>query len=229
MELTAEQTAIADKYGAKMFAEELASYPPARVEKLEHDEPGAVERYRETVLGRWRASAVAFLSPVECYRHALKGGFDPNNSTWRAMFQELTGLKLPRTIAGTMEAVRTYCGESAVNAVDQEREAYQQQKQEEQERKAAEVERAAAERQERIFQDYRQTVLAGEPLHGESLLDLARRLQIAVHPRTAGTLRRRIMWAQANRAKITGKGHCPQSVFDLYRECQQRLAEPVTA
>lgn len=225
MELTAEQTAIADKYGAKMFASELAKYPAERVAKLEQDSPGAVERYRVQLLEDWRENARQFLQRETCYARHLRGAFHPDNKTSRAMLAELTGIVLPATVGGTRQAIRQHCGESYCAAEDSAREKAEREARETAERK--ESERAAAELEQRL-QGHRETVCSGEAISGESLLELARSLGIDVHPRTAGMLRKRVAWVEAHRNARWGKAHLPGSVCELYRRCQELLS-PVTA
>ena len=51
-----------------------------------------------------------------------------------------------------------------------------------------------------------------------------RSLGIDIHPRTVGTLRKRVNWIGDSGARVTGKGGLPDGVWSLYHDVRAKLA-----
>ena len=124
------------------------------------------------------------------------GALHPDNKAIRQLFTALTGIELPRTVSGTESAIAAgpVWGPLVADCRRAWREA----------REAAEL--AAS----------RQRFAAGERVTGGELLAVARSIGIDVHPRTAGTLKNRVLEIGGGSARIRG-GRCPDGVWEVYR------------
>lgn len=94
----------------------------------------------------------------------------------------------------------------------------------ERERKAAERAEREREAEKKRLAELRLALSAGDPIDGSDLVDVARWLGIDVHPRTVGMLRQRIASVCANQCRFRGKAAPAQSIYRLYRDCQESIA-----
>jgi hypothetical protein len=135
--------------------------------------------------------------------------FHPDNNGYRKLFALVTGIELPDGSNATREAVAAYIGSEKFVALEAERAAVD-----------------AAKEQKRIEEHKaRMDSLAArldDGIGGDELLELARHLNIDVHPRTAGMLRRRV-WIIKDGTASVRKGGSVQSAFKVYKEVANAL------
>lgn len=129
------------------------------------------------------------------------GMLHPDNPRSRKLFTGVTGIPLPPTVSGTDAALAADPVWGPALA-DYRRKA---------DREAAERRNAESAR----LEDLRQRFASGERVTGDELIDVARAAGIDVHPRTAGTLRRRVVEIGGGSARVRG-GACPDGVWALY-------------
>lgn len=206
----------ADAYGNSMVDREIARHKkncPERLAKVTADE---LQRYRESWVEIGAALANDIFSKSDNFiKRVEQGLLHPSNATSRKLFTDVTGVSLPKTVKGTQAAVAGYCGEqiaayrAALHAEHQRQEA---------QRLAAENAKQAV-----IIAGIETRIIAGDFVSGDELVQIARHLEIEIHPRTVGTLRKRVVQVKAEQARITGRGYAPSSIYELYREVADTL------
>jgi hypothetical protein len=213
-----------ERYAAAMLKIELEhqeEYHAERLAKTRAENPEIIDQYRDRMAEDGRALATAILERSEVFlKRARYGLLHPQNKVSRKLFEAVTGVKLPHTSSGTHDAVYGYCGDAMVK--------YEAGLKAEQDAKEnAEAEKKAE--ADRIYIGKISTkVAAGDWISGGEMLDLARSLAIEVHPRTAGTLKRRIHGCNGGSARISGKGKVPYTVYDLYKEISEVIKSNTT-
>jgi hypothetical protein len=216
MTLTPNQHAAVEQFAQSRYDDEMAYYREYRAEQLAKITPEQLAEYKEKLRSEAHQWVEIILDPDRMMERHSKGFLHPSNKNWRALFTAFTGVELPNTVAGTDAAFRKYIGHERYEAFLQgrrdEREAKEQQR----------LADKAAERQKRI-DAIAAKVKQGEYVSGDDLVDLLRHLEIDIHPRTVGTLRKRVVEIKADQARIRGRG-LPNGMYHLYQAAQLKLA-----
>jgi hypothetical protein len=186
------------------FAGDLKS---ERFLKLSADQQGElIERAKTGIVDELRKLTLRIDARDVSLLHSAT--FHPSNKRYREFFTLQTGVALPNGATATHDAISKWIGAERLQAHASQVEA--ERARVEGEKSAAESARLAA-IVEKIKRD--------EPIDGDSLIDACRFLGIEVHPRTAGTLRKRVVSINSSTARITGKG-LSNEPYRLYRACQ---------
>lgn len=181
-----------------------------RFTKLSPEEQAPlIERARETIgqevdklLGRIAVKDINIL---------LTGTLHPSNKIYRKIFTEETGVNLPNGANETRQVVASWIGEDKLDA-------YHQEKADKEKRIADEKAAKEAARLNVIHQKVRDDI----PIDGDSLVDLCRYLGVELHPRTAGTLRKRVVEINSTAAsvrKIKQASGLSNEPYKAYVEC----------
>lgn len=159
------------------------------------------------------------------YDRFRNGLFHPDNRNSRKLLSGLFGVSLPTKRAELRDVIRRDvigCELFDSFVADDEREAA--------EKEAAEAAReAAAERKRvaRLLSAAVPKIVAGEPIHGSDLAEIAGLLGVVLHPRTIGTLRQRIGSINASQARVSATGSrrftCPGTAYECYRTVRSLL------
>jgi hypothetical protein len=201
--------AAIDAYAAGMVKHHANYRPQANAAELATIEANARERAKEQIEGI-RTKSAAYIAGV------YQGRLHPDNKQSRALFEAVTGLKLPGTVKGTWEAVKAYAGPE-IDAYEAARDAERQAEQAAADAKA-EAERAA------WFATVAERVRNDQPISGADLCEACRELSIEVHPRTAGMIRE--SWLSVNTTEgarkpgRNGKASHTNTPFRLYQQCK---------
>lgn len=216
VELTEEQTAAVRAHAERMIAQEyqfLRETQPARFAAATAEMRAEFEKRQHAEALR---DASIILSPRHLWEVARRGAFHPSNKSWRALLGTLHGVQLPPGAGATHDAVRALVGPSWDVWENEKREAAE---------RAENEKREAAEVKERARIDVLKVkIAAGESVTGDELADVGRSLGIDIHPRTVGTLRKRVNWIGDSGARVTGKGGLPDGVWSLYHDVRAKLA-----
>ena len=190
----------------------ISNTPPEKMAQVTEDR---INQFKVAATQRGESMAHDILRDKEAlYKGHRAGRFHPDNRDSRRMFTDLTGIELPKTQKGTDPIIEVYIGAEFIKAWKDRRDA------ERAEKEAAERQRKADEHAAWISKIA--TCLAGDkPIGGDALLDYARHIGIKVHPRTAGTLLRRVDsiregQAHVHRVRSGKKSHLPDAVWDLF-------------
>jgi protein required for attachment to host cells len=199
---------IAQDWFASMYAKDLTSERFLTLSQAERDAltSGALERTKELV-----ARTVERLNERDI-KLVTGATFHPDNKYSRRIFALVTGQQLPKGANDTHSVVLAYVGQEKLDALRQEREDKERKRQEEQDARQREI-------NERIVARIR----AGESVSGEELADAVRYLNIPAHPRTIGTLRKRVLSINADSAKVyktKTKGQLSNEPYNLYAACK---------
>ena len=210
------QAAI-EKIVARQIATELD-----RLAERNRPRPEAAEiaAAKERAAARWQSVVDTFADKAATALGAESGRFHPSNKDTRALFATVTGIKLPATVGGTMAAIAEYVGEEGAKAIADARQAYEERTAREREAREADIAAKHAKRIETIKTD----ILGGRPVSGEDLIDIARHLEIDVHPRTVGMVRNRVISISDGSARISGVG-LSDSAWRLFRLVKAMLIE----
>lgn len=153
------------------------------------------------------------------WESCCKGRFNTSNKISRALFQGVTGIKLASAYRDADKQLQEYVGHDVVAARAQR--IYEEQQ------KKAEEDRL---KKQAAYDDWinriQQSLVDDKPIGGESLVGYARHIGIDVHPRTAGTLFKRVSTIQSGtattfRSPSGRKSHLPDTVWDLYRAVRE--------
>lgn len=209
-------TAAAEEYAKFFYDKELErvrKHMPHRLAGLTDERLGEFWQHLVDDGHRLAAHIVAkdeaFCSRVE------QGLLHPDNKASRRLFERVTGRDLPRTVKGTAAAVAEYCGPQL------ERYRAARQAERDAEERAEREEREAAERA--AIDDAKDRVRRGVPISGEELLTLAKDIGVKVHPRTAGTIRQRLVSVRKGAAKVRGN-HAPDNVWRVWQTVWHAIA-----
>lgn len=223
--LTDSQLSAVREFAQFLYNNELAyhrEHRPELLAKMEREEPGKLAEFRAKCDADALTAAEQFTDTDKLLDRVRRGALHPSNRHYRALFTGLTGCRLPATAGGTREAVRQYIGADRFDAyyaaLEADREAQERARHDAQESKG----RAAVERMA-------ETVKAGRPIDGDSLATLARSLGFDLHPRTVGTLRKRVVSIGPDGGRVTGRGFLPDTIWRLYREVREKLAGTAAA
>lgn len=181
-----------------------------RFTKLSPEEQAPlIERARETI-GQEVDKLLARINEKDI-KILLTGTLHPSNAVYRTIFTEETGVTLPKGANDTRQVVADWLGQEKIGAYRQEKEA---------EAKRIADEKAAKEaaRLDAIHQKVRDDI----PIDGDSLVDLCRYLGVELHPRTAGTLRKRVVEINSTSAsvrKIKQASGLSNEPYKAYVEC----------
>ena len=202
------------QYAERMMEHDLTLYrrrfPDDWQARLDAD-PERVADWRAGHITKAEAVAESITSRSREFAERItNGALYPDNKATRQLFTALTGIELPRTVGGTESAIAAdpVWGPLVADC-----------RRERQEAEAERVKLAEAERMEREAAELaasRQRFAAGERVTGCELLAVARSIGIDVHPRTAGTLKSRVVEIGGGSARIRG-GRCPDGVWEVYR------------
>jgi hypothetical protein len=217
MQLTESQqqaiTAFADYlYHQEMdYHREQAKTRPIVAERLAALTEQDLAAFRQKLVTTAEADASDFLDTDRLLERERKGTFHPSNTGWRRLFVSLTGVNLPGTSGGTSDAIKAYIGPEKWDTYYAKRKAAADGK--ERQRQEAEAEQAR-----KHLDGIAGKVRAGEPIDGSDLATLAQSLGFDPHPRTIGTLRKRVIAIGPNGGRVTGRGFLPDTVWNLYRD-----------
>lgn len=136
--------------------------------------------------------------------------FHPTNKFSRELFAAITGIELPKSVNGTHEAVEAYIGEEIL---------------------AAEAARIEADRLDKEGAAKRELDkrLAGIKLQfdfgitGDEMLLLVENYGIKLHPRTVGTIRRRLSLIGPGSVSVFGRGSLPDTVLEVWRCLNRKI------
>jgi hypothetical protein len=142
---------------------------------------------------------------------ALNGTFHPSNRYYRKLFKIITGIELPNGSNDTREAVIKWVGQDKIDALNKAKE----------DEKAAERAIEAQKEQEYINK-LKEKVIKDESITGDELVDVARSLNIEIHPRTVGMLRNRVRGITSSQARITGKS-TGNSPWEIYKQVKNAI------
>ena len=219
MTFTPSQQAAIDRFTAARVQRDIARYQRQREENPRFSEltDDRIAQHKAYTRQFAEELTAAILDRAALCKHIRTGTFHPRNPLLRALFAELTGITLPRTTGATKAALIDYIGRETFDAYARRRE---QECRAEEEAKCAAEQARQDERLAGILRDLRQ----GEDVTGPELVDAARALGIDVHPRTVGTLRRRVRLAGASGISYVG-ARLPSSVAILYRTARAKARE----
>lgn len=214
--LTKEQTAA-----VKRRAQDHVKLQKEYFEKRPPREPITDEQWAEYERGCETRSIeesidLIYKTPVAVQR-AATGWFHPSNKASRRLFTGITGLRLPNGVGASARVVEEYF-EGAIAAYW---------KAKEDESVAARVARELE--QERIeakrLAEIEQRVRDDKAISGMELVDLARHLDIDVHPRTVSTLRHKVFELRRNTGRVAKNLRDSTSAWKVYRQCVSALQE----
>lgn len=146
---------------------------------------------------------------------ALTHTFHPSNHFYRKFFKEVTGIELPNGSTATYDAVANFVGKDKIDAIFKAKA----------DQKRAEEEKKAAKEAERI-EKLKQLIENDKPVTGDDLVDVARSLNIEIHPRTVGMLRKRVTSINSSQGMVRGKD-TGDSPFNLYRQVRNAIQTTV--
>lgn len=156
--------------------------------------------------------------PTCLIQRAGQGMLHPDNKISRQLFTDVTGVTLPPTVGGTQAIVRAYVGDELWNRYFAAREA---------ERLQVEQEKADAAKliEDQRLASIKSRFLANEYIKGAEFVDLAKSLEVSIHPRTIGVLREKIHEvAFDGRCTMLNKRHAiPQGVSIAHRDVKAKL------
>ena len=187
-----------------------------RFNRLMKDNPDAIEEFRERKRqdGVDLAENIREKSPVFMKRFR-QGLLHMDNKLSRMLFEAVSGVQLPNNTSGAYRIIEEWCGDSLVQ--------YDLARKEELERLEADRKAEEDRRRSEEIGKICSRISGGQPVCGTELLDIARHLSIDVHPRTAGTLKRRVRSIGGEGARISGKGTLPVSVWQILRDVKEKL------
>ncbi len=177
--------------------------------KMKQITPDFIERFKE----RMRSDCRDLISEIQeqpcCFARLNAGRFHPDNKLSRQVFEGVTGIKLPATSKGTRETIREYIGLGWIDRKEAE--------QAENLRKKAEAELKAKANERSNYKDHLINQVRVK-ISGAELVDLARMLDIEVHPRTAGVLQRNILEIRnCDSMRVYGKRPSTDGAWSLLR------------
>lgn len=220
-----EKTEAAQKYADGMWAFERARQVEIDAERFENCPAEQIANYRAGLLID-AGELVETLHTCEgIYAEATRGRFHPSNKISRQIFLDLFDVQLPATVSGTREAIRRYVGAETWDRMERE-EAEGIRASEE--RLTAEKQQAADDEDAGEFERIAPLIRADKQISGDDLVFMARQLNVEIHPRTVGTLRRYIVAVNSGSSKVH-KGHRGGKAYDVYTSCQRMLAETIEA
>ena len=143
------------------------------------------------------------------------GMLHPSNRWSRRLFTGLTGLPLPSGVKESRLAVVDYLGQDVycnyIQGLQDARDAKEEAKRQAEAQEVAERVRAILDK-----------IRENQQVDGDELVVAANAVGVHVHPRTVGTLRKRVYWITSDRAAMVGK-RLPNSVYQVYRAVQAEL------
>lgn len=205
---------IATEHAKAMLQREIDYCMKERPDRIARFTPEERAKMEAEFIEKQKAEALKRIGEFESQDGLLKmhriAALHPSNKNTRKMFEQWSGKKLPKSPTETERWLREFIGPDIVDAYYAKREADAAA---EQAAKDAEEARKHAEAMAKL----KGRVIANEPIGGGDLVDLARSLNIEVHPRTAGMCFKRIRTIQKDTATVTGKGDAGQA-HDIYRQ-----------
>lgn len=205
-----KRTAAIRRYADSKYRHEIdyqKQYNPERLAAVPQTE---LDRYRSECLANAEQVAAEIDDKTKCAVAFLRGRFHPSNDWSRRLFSDLTGIALPPTVAGTDTVFQAYCGAE----IDAEHE----RKRIEQEAKESAAREAEQRKRDERKAKLSAKVAANESIPGDDLAELCGMLGIELHPRTIGTLRKRVRSINSQSATIVGKG-LSDAAYHAYLSC----------
>jgi hypothetical protein len=221
---TPELEQAAARWAADMLSHELAFYAehqPERLARLRQENPNVEREFIEKKTAIARETITEILNPSDVIlARVCTGMFHPSNPSTRRLFEVATGISLPNTVNGTRQTVAAYFGEHLTRFIDKQNA----------EKRLEELARKQKEQQaeESRLAKIRDDIRNERDVDGADLVEFARSIGIEIHPRTAGTVLKRLVSFRGSSARITGKS-LPDNVWRLIRDVQNAIAEPVQA
>jgi ribosomal protein L12E/L44/L45/RPP1/RPP2 len=218
--LTEQQKTAANAYGDSLYQHQIEHQQEYNPERLAKVPQADLDAYRQRMHDDGEKLALEILSTDTLMPHVAVCRFHPSNAASRRLFTALTGVSLPATVGGTREAIAAFVG-PAYDAY------YADQEAERTEKETAKREQKQRKEQERIDAIIAD-IQSGEAIDGEELVDVAKHIGVSVHPRTIGTLRKRVYSITAQQARFRGRNRLPNTVFEVFRAVAAKL-ETATA
>jgi hypothetical protein len=190
---------------------------PARLAAILADNPRHFVQYYQTWINKGNdfVADVLAKSP-ELFQRIYEGLLHPDNKASRALFTATTGVTLPATVKGTVEAVASWGGA--------ELSAWQAAKQLEYEaaKSAKLASEQAAERE--AVATVRENFTSNKFVSGADFVLLAKSLGIEPHPRTIGTILKRVDGIQISGSlQLRGRGKTSDGLTQLFHTVKQAL------
>lgn len=198
------------KYAETMIGYELEHYEKFQPERLKALSEEQITEWKQ----RMHASANKLADEIDAkhpdiVKRLCQGMVNPHNKTTRKLFVAITGIQLPVTSGGTEAALMASEWGPLMQAYWDE---VQRRSDEEAARKKAEREA----KELKAVLAALDLVRANEPVSGDSLVDVSRFLGIELHPRTIGTLRKRIGSIKDGQCRVYGR-RVPDGVWAAYK------------
>lgn len=218
----AQRSAIAE-FTEYLFQNEMDYYRErAKTSEMDANRLAALTQeqlteFRERLRERSEKDAAAFLDTEQLLDRVRTGVLHPSNGGWRKLFTALTGCQLPSGANATRDALREYIGA-------ERQDVYYAARQAAADAKVQAKQEADEQRERERLAAIVGKVKADEGIDGSQLADLARSMGIDLHPRTVGTLRKRVVSITSNGGRVTGRGHLPSTVWNLYRQVRAQVA-----
>lgn len=204
-----------ERYAHSMLELQLANAPPERLATVTEERKAAF--IAEMILQADKVSQEILTDKAALWESYQRGRFHPDNKVSRRLFSDLTGIDLGKTCSNARKALEEYVGHDVVKARQDRLEAEYQARQEAERAKNKAIEDA-------IVDGATSKIKAGEMISGDSLLAVAKRFNIAVHPRTVGTINKRVVAIGDGTARVSGKQSLPGTVFDLFKAVKAATA-----
>lgn len=187
----ATEAEVIDQYIEAMLDHEMKFWEETDPERFKRITPEMIEAFRE----RQRSIALEFAEgirsrPDTFMRKISTGLLHPSNGNSRRLFEGLTGQVLPAGANATVDFVFQFF-HPELSAYLAKAQAERVAKENERQQKAADAEKARLDKA-------RASVLQGEWVLSEELIDLARSVGVDPHPRTVGSLRKRVRFMRMN-------------------------------
>jgi len=220
-----KKSEAAQNYADGMWEHERARQIEIDAERFENCPAEQIADYRAKLLRDAEELVETLHTSAGLQIASDHGRFHPSNRLSRRLFSNLFGVQLPATVSGTREAIRQYVGAETWDRMERE-EAEGIRASEE--RLTAEKQQAADDEDFAEFERIAPLIRADKQISGNDLVFMARHLNVEIHPRTVGTLRRYIVAVNSCSSKVH-KGHRGGKAYAVYEACQRTLTETVEA
>lgn len=206
-----------ERFADGVLKELMSDISPENMAKVT---PERVAEKRQELVAWGEQLVESFKSKEATWEAYQRGRFSYSNKHSRALFEEATGISLGKSDASAKIALEAYVGADVIEARTQRlRSEYQARQQ------------AAAEKEAKRRAEYiaalTTAIKADVAIEGTDLVEIARECGVEIHPRTVGTLRKRVLSINSCSARIRGK-QLPNSVYGLYRQVRDYLSKPTT-
>lgn len=178
-----------DRYVEFFISNELEHLNTYHAKQLAETPPEKLAAYLDSKRSKFRDRgeklAAAIRDKSELLAEKLDAGaFQPDNKATRGLFEDITGLLLPKTQGGTYSLITQYAAEAVASYRDKQKTLAEE---------AAENHRVAEEAATKSrLADTKQKYLSGEAISADGFIELAKSNGIELHPRTVGSILRTV-------------------------------------